>query len=194
MPVAGVERRGTRLTRVLERVAIVVAALAISIGIIALLSGGLLAGRDDPGVSASGGALGVKFRDLGHAHLAPGSLHPVYNSQPPTSGAHVPVAVEHDDRQLSVDQLLEALEVGDVVIMYGTKSPPPGLQSLANAVSSPFTPALAAAGQAVVLDHQPGTSGLVELAWTRRLKAASVSDPNLRSFAQQWLGRGAPLR
>jgi hypothetical protein len=192
VPVAGVQRRGTKVTRWLERIAIVVAAFAISIGIIALLSGGLLAGRDDPGVSSSTGTLGVKFRDQGHAHLAPGSLHPVYDSQPPTSGAHVPLGIAHDDTQLNVDQLLEALELGNVVIMYGSKSPPAGLRSLANAVSSPFTPALAAAGQAVVLDHQPGTTGLLGLAWTRLLKAGSVSDPNLRGFAQEWLGHGAP--
>jgi Protein of unknown function (DUF3105) len=181
-----------RLTRLLERTAIVVAALAISVGVIALLSGGLLAGSDNPGISGNGAALGVRFRDLGHIHLIPGSLHPVYDSEPPTSGAHVPVPVKRDETGITVDQLLQALEVGNVVILYGTSSPPPGLRALADAVSAPFTPALAASGQAVILARRPGTHGLVALAWTRLLKAASARDPNLRSFAQQWLGHGAP--
>ena len=41
-----------RCHELVERTLIVVVSLAISIGVIALLSGGLLAGRDDPGVSA----------------------------------------------------------------------------------------------------------------------------------------------
>src|SRR5436190_23723851 len=55
-------RPGTRLTRVLERVAIVLASFAIAIGLIALLSGGLLAGRDNPGLSDRGASVGVKYR------------------------------------------------------------------------------------------------------------------------------------
>ena len=181
-----------RLTRLLERTAIVVVALAISVGVIALLSGGLLAGSDEPGISGNGAALGIKFRDLGHMHLAAGSLHPVYDSVPPTSGAHVPAPVKRDETPISVDQLLQALEVGNVVILYGTRSPPSGLRALADSISAPFTPALAASGQAVILARRPGTRGLVVLAWTRLLKVASVRDPNLRSFAEQWLGHGAP--
>ena len=183
---------GARLTRLLERAAIVVAALVITIGVIALLSGGLLAGNDDPGVSDSGAPLGVVYRDLGHAHLAPGTLRPVYDSDPPTSGPHVPVAVKRDESQLSDDQLLQALEVGDVVIMYGTGLPPPGSRQLARSVAPPFTPALAAAGQAVILARRPGTTGLIGLAWRRLVHAGSAADPTLHSFLVYWLGRGAP--
>jgi hypothetical protein len=183
---------GRRWPRLLERTGIVVAALVISIGVIALLSGGLLAGRDTPGVSQSGAPVGVPYRDQGHAHLAPRTLHPAYDSQPPTSGAHVPLPVTRDATTLNVDQLLQALEVGDVVIMYGTSSPPPGLTALANSAASPFTPGLAAAGQAVILAHQPGTTGLIGLAWTRMIRVASATDPKLRNFSEYWLGRGAP--
>jgi hypothetical protein len=159
--------------------------------VIALLSGGLLAGRDDPGVSSNGAPLGVHYRDQGHTHLALNTLHPVYDSDPPTSGAHVPQPVLRDGSALTDDQLLQALEVGNVVIMYGTSAPPPGLQALADQVASPFTPALAAAGQAVILAQRPDTPGLVALAWTRMLRVQSVSDPQLRAFAGQYLGRGA---
>src|SRR5436853_201 len=153
--------------RLLERIAIVVVSFAVAIGVIALLSGGLLAGNDNPGVSNQGASVGVKYRDQGHAHLAPGSLHPVYDTDPPTSGPHVPEPVRHDQTELSEDQLLQALETGNVVIMYGTRSPPPGLPQLASQVAGPFSPALAAAGQAVILAHHPGQPGLLGLAWAR---------------------------
>lgn len=184
----------TRLSRLLERAAILVAALVISIGVIALLSGGLLAGADNPGLSDSGGPLGIQYKDLGHAHLAPGTLHPGYDSGPLTSGPHVPVAVQRDLIKLSTDQLLQALEVGDVVIMYGTATPPAGLQGLANSIAAPFSPALAAAGQAVILAPAPGVSGLIGLAWTHLIPVRSAADPRLRSFVLFWLGRGAPRR
>ena len=183
-----------RLTRLLERIGIVVVSLVISVGVIAYLSGGLLAGRDNPGVAGAGAPIGVQFRDLGDAHLAPGTLHPVYDSDPPTSGAHVPLPVRRDDTTLNDDQLLEALEVGDVVIMYGTRSPPKDLRALAAAVASPFSPGLAAAGQAVILARRPGTRGLIGLAWTRAIQVGSAADPALRSFAEYWLGRGADGR
>jgi Protein of unknown function (DUF3105) len=179
---------------VLERVAIVTAALVISIGVIALLSGGLLAGRDNPGVASSGGPLGIQYRDLGDVQLKPGTLHPPYDSQPPTSGAHVPVPVTRDRAELSNDQLLSALASGDVVLLYGTPRPPSGLQSLARSIAAPFTPALASAGQAVILARRPGTDGLIGLAWTRLVSVGSASNPALRSFALFWLGRGAPGR
>ncbi len=183
---------GARVTRLLERIAVVVAAFVVAIAVIALLSGGLLAGNDDPGVSAGGGPLGIAYRDLGHAHLAQGTLRPVYNSNPPTSGPHVPLPVTRDASELTDDQLLQALEVGDVVIMYGSRLPPPGARQLADSIAAPFTPAVAAAGQAVILARRPGTSGLIGLAWTHLLPARSATDPALHSFLAYWLGRGAP--
>jgi hypothetical protein len=177
------------MRRGLERLLIVVAAFAISIGVIAVLSGGLLAGRDDPGVSAGQSGPGTQFRDQGNLHLRRGELRPVYDSDPPTSGPHIPEAVVTDRSELSNDQLLEALELGDVVFMYGTPQPPGGLAAIAEMVGGRFTPALAASGQAVILARRPGTRGVVALAWTRMLR--TLSAPDLRNFAQYWLSRGA---
>jgi hypothetical protein len=119
-------------------------------------------------------------------------LRPVYDSDPPTSGAHIPVPVTRDESQLSDDQLLQALEVGNVVFIYGSSLPPSGLGALASAVASPFTPALAASGEAVILARQPGTSGVIGLAWAHMVRVKTAADPLLRSFASFWLGRGAP--
>jgi hypothetical protein len=179
-----------RAVKVLERVAIVVASFAIAIALIAVFSGGLLAGRDAAGITGSSGGLGQRFPDLGHAHHAPGQPKPRYNSDPPTSGPHSPVAVERQASRLSDNEILQALEVGDIVVLYGTPKPPPGLEALSRRVAAPFSPALAAAGQAVVLGRRPGTSGLIALAWTRRLQVGAVEDPALLSFAQTYLGQG----
>jgi Protein of unknown function (DUF3105) len=180
------------MSRWIERLVIVAAALAIAVGVIALLSGGLLAGHDAPGVAGSDAAPGTAFRDQGNLHLRPGEMRPVYDSDPPTSGPHLPITVTTDGAALTDDQLLQALAAGDVVYMYGTRTPPAGLASVARAVAPPFSPALAASGQAVILARRPGTPGVVALAWTHMLRVSGPGDPALRSFAQYWLGRGAP--
>jgi Protein of unknown function (DUF3105) len=182
------------MPRLIERLLIVVASLAVAIGVIALLSGGLLAGRDSPGVSGADIGPGVAFPDQGNATLKPGQSRPRYDSAPPTSGAHLPAATDRNGAQLSDDQLLQALSVGDVVLMYGTRKPPPGLADVAGAIAPPFTPALAATGQAAVLAYRPGTAGVLGLAWAHMVHVRSATDPTLRSFAQYWLGRGAPRR
>lgn len=178
--------------RLVERLLIVLVAFALAVGIIAVLSGGLLAGRDNPGISGQAGPLGAQFRDLGHARLAPGAAHPAYDSRPPTSGAHLPLAIRHDAAAINDDQLLQALEVGDVVLMYGSPLPPPGLRALADSVAGPFAPALAAAGQAVVLARRTGINGVLGLAWTRLIHVRAPSDPALRGFVLFTLGQGAP--
>ncbi|MDQ2759347.1 MAG: DUF3105 domain-containing protein [Actinomycetota bacterium] len=181
--------------KLLERGAIGLASLALSIGAIAALSG-FFAGRDTAQVSGSANATGpgLSFPDLGHARLLPGQPGPHYDSRPPTSGAHVPEPLTRDGVRLSDNQLLQALELGDVVIEYGGGTPPPGLQPLARALAPPFSPALAAAGQAVVLAHRPGTNGVLGLAWAHAVSVGAPGDPRLRAFIQFWLGRGAPGR
>jgi hypothetical protein len=101
------------------------------------------------------------------------------------------VPVTRDGAELSDDQILHALEAGNVVLVYGTRVPPRALRALAVDVAGPFAPALVRAGQAVVLARRPGTRGVLALAWTRLLRTPSPDDPQLRAFAEAWLGRGA---
>jgi hypothetical protein len=174
----------------LERALIMVASLVLSIGLIILLSG-YFTSRDQAGVSGIQSRIGLAFPDLGHRHLTPAEPHPLYNSIPPTSGAHLDVPVTRDESKLSDDQLLQALQEGNVVVVYGGRRPPPGLSALARAVGGPFTPALARAGQAVILARRPGTVGLIGMAWTRMVRVSAPDDSLLRQFAEVWLGRGA---
>lgn len=88
-------------------------------------------------------------------------------------------------------ELLDALERGNVVLVYGTARPPAALRALAERVAGPSDPALEASGQAVLLARRPGTDGVVALAWRRMLRAPGADDPQLEPFASYWLGRGA---
>lgn len=179
--------------RLLERAGIVLASLALSFGLIALLSG-FFQSRDNAQLADVTGGPGQHFRDLGDRVLAIGQLRPPYDSDPPTSGPHVPQAVTRDDAPLDDDQLLSALAAGDVVIVYGTPAPPAGLVAVAQSVAGQFTPSLAAAGQAVILSPRPHTRGFIGLAWTHMIRVNRASDPQLAQFAAYWLGRGAPRR
>jgi hypothetical protein len=169
-------------------VAVVLVALAGGIGLLAFF----VARDDAPVRSGDARGPGQAFADQGARHLRPGGRgRGAYNSSPPTSGPHVPAAISRDEAPLTDDQLLHALELGNVVIAYGTRSPPPGLRELARDVAGPFDPALARAGQAVILARRPGTRGVVALAWRHLLRAPSAADPGVRGFAEAWLGRGA---
>ena len=132
---------------------------------------------------------GQLFPDQGHAHERPSKP---YASDPPTSGPHAaePIRSDEDGTRLTDDQILHALELGDVVLLYGTPRAPAALRALARRVAGPFDPALAASGQAVVLGRRAGVEGVTALAWRHLLTASSASDPALERFAQFWLGRG----
>ncbi len=105
---------------------------------------------------------------------------------------HVPLPVTRDEAQLNDDQLLEALELGDVVIMYGDRAPAarPGRARRAAGGAVHAVARRRRAGG----DPRPasGHAGLIGLAWTHMLRVSSPTDPLLRAFAAYWLGRGAP--
>ncbi|MGB2710526.1 MAG: DUF3105 domain-containing protein [Conexibacter sp.] len=172
---------------------LLIAVLVAFGGVILLLL--FFQGRDHSQLSGSRATVagpGHAYPDRGHAHLQAGERPRVrYASDPPTSGPHVPVAIRADATLLSDDQILHALELGDVVLLYGSARPPAALRALARELAGPFDPALANVGQAVVLGRRPGTTGVVALAWRHLLRAASAEDPAIESFAAFWLGRGA---
>lgn len=182
----------------MRRAVSVVATIVVALGgaILLLL---WFEGRDNSQVhEQAGGAAtivgpGRLLPNEGDAHLRPGQRPAkAYATDPPASGAHVPAPVVHDAARMDDDELLHALELGDVVLVYGGARPPAALRALADRVAGPFDPALAAAGQAVVLAQRPGTRGVIALAWRHELRAASASDPALEPFADFWLGRGVP--
>jgi hypothetical protein len=98
---------------------------------------------------------------------------------------------------LTDDQILTALAAGDIVVIYGGTTPPPGLAELARSTGGPFSPALAAQGGAVILARLPRVDGIIALAWTRMLPITGLvrvtphDDAVLKQFIESWLGRGA---
>ena len=101
--------------------------------------------------------------------------------------------LRRDDAELSVDELLTALEAGDVVLLYRDDALRPALRRLQEDIAGAFDPAVARAGQAVVLARgkPAGGAAITALAWRHSLEVSSVDDPQLREFAEFWLGRGA---
>jgi hypothetical protein len=180
-----VRSRGSR--RLAGAAISLVLGLAALVGLIALISS-----RDPSTFNGSPGP-GTISNDAGDRHLPIGARDPAYATDPPLSGPHVVVAVRRDGVALTDDQLLTALEQGNVVLAFNDPLQARALRSLADAVGGPFDPAVAAAGQAVILDRRrAGPRGTVTaLAWRHELVVGSPSDARLRAFAQYWLGRGA---
>jgi hypothetical protein len=168
-------------------------ALAVLLGVAAVVGVLLFVQSRDKSTfgDASGGpAPGRLLPDQGAAHHAPpADFH--FATDPPASGPHVLAPVRRDG-SLTRDQLLTALESGNVVLVYGgARADEAQLRAVQEDVAGPFDPTLATAGQAVVLDRRPGTSGVIALAWRRMLTVPKASDPRLRGFADAWLGKGA---
>jgi uncharacterized protein DUF3105 len=143
-------------------------------------------GRDDSNVAGPDGP-GELQPNRGASHSGPAEAS---GDDPPTSGTHEPRLVTRDRRPITDDQLIHALELGDVVILYDARRPPPALVQLQDEVSGPFDAEIAAAGQAVILAPRDDAGPATALAWRRILRADDPADPELRDFAEQWLGRG----
>ena len=159
--------------------------LVLAIGAIAVVFF-VVTGRDDSDVAAPQGP-GELQPNRGASHAGPAEPS---DGDPPTSGTHRPQLVTRDRRPITDDQLIHALELGDVVILYDGRTPDPALVRLQDEVSGPFDAELAAAGQAVILARRPGAGPATALAWRRVLRVEDPTDPALRDFTDFWLGRG----
>jgi hypothetical protein len=80
---------------------------------------------------------------------------------------------------------------GNIVLSYADAAVAPALRRLASGLGAPDTPALRAAGQAVVLRRDPRASGIVARAYRHTLNVSSPADGRLQDFIESWLGQGA---
>lgn len=175
------------MRRLIEYAVAVVIAFVAVIGLLVFLQSRDESTLDRPAAAVQGGE---RFADQGARHrAAPAGFS--FASDPPTSGPHLPKTIRRDASTLTRDEVLHALELGDVVLRYGDRADQPALRGLQDDLSGPFDTTLARAGQAVVLQYAPRTDGVIALAWRRLLRARSPSEPALRAFAEAWLGRGA---
>ena len=159
--------------------------IALAAGAVALVFF-VVTGRDDSQVAGPQGP-GELQPNRGASHSGP--AEPA-GEDPPTSGTHEPALVTRDRRPISDDQLIHALELGDIVILYEGREPGAALERLQEEVSGPFDAELAAAGQAVILARRAGAGPATGLAWRRILRVDDPADPELREFTEHWLSRG----
>jgi hypothetical protein len=151
--------------RVLVGLAVVVlAAVVVGAGILALQA------RDDAEIGGPAAGPGERVTDRCPARRS---------------------AITRDRRRLSRAQIQTALARGNVVILYGAR-PSGELLRLQRDVAGPFDAELAAAGQAVVLAEDGVPAGYEARAWGRRMSVGANDAPQLRDFAEAWLGKGAP--
>jgi hypothetical protein len=170
--------------RVLFGIAATVAALGAVLLVLLFVSG-----RDQGGVSESGESdVGQTFPRQGSAHHAPPPGFR-YSSSPPTSGPHRVVKIPGDGHRLSRDQLLSALELGNVVLLHPPGPVPPALLGVQRAeANGPTTVARSREGSAVIIGTFPGTGAkIVALSCGRMLRAASPRDPRIDTFASRYL-------
>ena len=165
------------------------AAGALAIAAVLVTLSLLVSSRDPSGVATREGP-GEALADQCARHSAPPEDFR-YATRPPASGPHRPRLPRGDERWLSDDELLHALELGNVVLAYDARRPPPALRDLREEVAGPYDVELAAAGQAVLLVAHPAADGVTALAWARRLRTEDPTDPALREFTEHWLGQGA---
>jgi hypothetical protein len=142
--------------------------------------------RDDPEVAGAPTGPGELQPDRGSGHDAAANV----TDEWPTSGPHRDVLVTRDRRRLTDDQILHALELGNVVILYDAPDPGAALERLQEEVAGPFDAEVAAAGQAVILARREGAGPATALAWRHVYETSDSQDPELREFAEAWLGRG----
>lgn len=83
-----------------------------------------------------------------------------------------------------------AVMPGNVVLRYSDERLTRDLRALAARLAGEPSPALVAAGQAVLVQREPNLRvPVTALTATRRLQADGPRDPALRSFVEYWLGR-----
>ena len=140
----------------------------------------VIAGRDNAELSRDPAGLDA---DRGASHSGSAAADGT-----PTSGPHQPDLVTRDGRAITNDQLLHAIELGNVVILADTITAP--LRRLQREVAGPFDAEIAAAGQAVILAVREGAGPATAVAWRRSLRAASAADPELLRFVENRLGKG----
>ena len=83
-----------------------------------------------------------------------------------------------------------AVRPGNVALLYSDERLTSDLRELATRIAGAPSPALEAAGQAVVLQRRPNLRvPVTAVTASRRLEATGADDPRLESFVEYWLGK-----
>lgn len=128
----------------------------------------------------------VAYEIQGQEHVAPGSGHPPYNSNPPSSGWHYPepAAAGFYERELPDEQVVHNLEHGQIWIAYR-----PGIPDEAKRSLRGF------AGGWVVVSPRPANDADIALvAWGRvdawNLGGGELDEARIRDFITRYRNKG----
>lgn len=122
----------------------------------------------------------------GREHIAEGSNHPPYNSNPPTSGWHYPVAANTGfyDYALADEQVVHNLEHGHVWIAYKPNLPAGIIQLLRGFAS----------GTVIVTPRPANETDVALAAWGRldafNLKNGEFDRQRIRDFIVRYRNKG----
>ena len=167
MPKQRVERRVNRATRQ-AIVAVVLVIVAAGVGYFAYR-----AAADLPGVKAD---------DQGNRHVQNGESHEAYNTDPPTSGPHLPYIAPWGvhTRPIQAELQVHNLEDGGVVIQYNCECPDLAEQ-LKKIVQS--------YDKQVILAPYPGMPHKIALtAWTRLDTMDELDEGRVTRFIEAYRG------
>jgi hypothetical protein len=165
----GKGRRGARRSLTLGATAVAVVVAAVLIGWFAYR-----AAADLPG---------EKFPDLGNAHIQTASEpHVPYNSDPPTSGPHLPYIAPWGvhTRPITLELQVHNLEDGGVMVQYNCTCPE--LVEQLRGIVSRYD-------KYVILAPYPGMKSRIALtAWTRLDRLEEFDDKRIRRFIDSYRG------
>lgn len=134
-----------------------------------------------PGVPIPGESLPSQ----GQEHIDPGSSHPAYNSNPPSSGWHYPRPAQSGiyDTEFPDEQLIHNLEHGHIWIAYKPDMPKDQIELLVNLAKG--------YGSKVIMAPRKENDTLVALvAWQHVLKLTAVDELQIKTFFDAYRGRG----
>jgi hypothetical protein len=165
----GKGRRGARRSLTLGATAVAAVVAAVVIGWFAYR-----AAADLPG---------EKFADLGNAHIQTASEpHVPYNSDPPTSGPHLPYIAPWGvhTRPIPLELQVHNLEDGGVVVQYNCTCPE--LVEQLRGIVSRYD-------KFVILAPYPAMKSRIALtAWTRLERLEEFDDKRIRRFIDSYRG------
>ena len=120
-------------------------------------------------------------------HIAFGSQHPTYNSNPPTGGWHYGAAVQTGiyDKEFSDEQVLHNLEHGHVWIAYEPDLDTESINKLAE-IAKDY-------GSKIIMTPRPANDSPIALvAWQYLLKLDTVDENIVRQFIETHRGIAGP--
>lgn len=166
-----------RMAKVLKKIIYWIVGLAVVFG-----GGWLLISATGP----KGQDFSQSYPVLGRDHIAEGTTHPSYNSNPPTSGPHYasPATPRFYDQELPDEQLVHNLEHGHIWIAYKPNLSPEIVKRLKGF----------AGGSVIVTARSKNDNDIALVAWGRldkfNIQNDELSPQRISDFISRYRNRG----